>query len=62
MRSFFGLEVAPGQPAYYRPDEACPCVRLKKATLIVVGGGYRDDAAAEEGARVLVKCRVEKGS
>ena len=56
--SFFGIEVAPGEPAYYRPDEDCPCVKLKKATLIVDGGGGEE----QEGLRVLIKCRVEKGS
>ena len=56
--SFFGIEVAPGEPAYYRPDEDCPCVTLKKATLIVDGG----DGEEQEGSRVLIKCRVEKGS
>lgn len=55
--SFFGIEVVPGEPAYYRPDEDFPGVRLKKATLLVRGGD-----ALEEGARVLIKCRVEKGA
>ena len=55
--SFFGLEVAPGEPAYYRPDEYCPRVDLTRATLVLTG-----DAAALDGTRVLVKARVARGA
>ena len=55
--SFFGLEVAPGEPAYYRPDEYCPRVDLTRATLVITG-----DAAALDGTRVLVKARVARGA
>lgn len=60
MSSFFGLQVSPGAPAYYRPDEDCPSVRVKKATLSVVDDGR--GAPSGDGERVLVKCRVEKGA
>ena len=56
MSSFFGIEVAPGEPAYFRPDDDCPCVRLKRAALIVRGD------TVEDGTRILVKCRVAKGA
>ena len=54
--SFFGIEVAPGEPAYFHPDDECPCVRIKRAALIVRGD------TIEDGARVLVKCRIAKGA
>ena len=56
--AFFGVAVAPGEPAYFRPDEACPAVTLRRATLVVAGGGD----ALEDDARVLVRCRVERGA
>ena len=48
--------MAPGEPAYFRPDDDCPCVRLKRAALIVRGD------TVEDGTRILVKCRVAKGA
>ena len=48
--------MAPGEPAYFRPDDECPCVRIKRAALIVRGD------TIEDGARVLVKCRIAKGA
>jgi|AntAceMinimDraft_12_1070368.scaffolds.fasta_scaffold80448_1 hypothetical protein len=59
--SFFGIEVAAGEPAYYRPDQDCPGVRIKKATL-TVDGGDGTAVTAGEATRVLIKCRVEKGA
>ena len=46
--SFFGIEVAPGEPAYFHPDDECPCVRIKRAALIVRGDTIEDGARVPE--------------
>lgn len=58
MASFFGIEVSPGEPAYYRPDDECPAVRVKVATLLLPADG----GDLPDGARVVVRCRVAKGA
>ena len=57
MSPFFGIEVAPGEPAYFRPDDELRTVHLRRATLVNL-----DDAASAEPARVVVKCRVDRGA
>ena len=58
MASFFGIEVSPGEPAYYRPDDECPAVRVKVATLLLPADG----GDLPDGARIVVRCRVAKGA
>ena len=57
MSPFFGIEVAPGEPAYFRPDDELRTVHLRRATLVAL-----DDDAPAEPARVVVKCRVDRGA
>jgi hypothetical protein len=55
MSEFFGIEVAPGEPAYFCPDDTLRSVRLRRATLLML-----DDTT--EPTRVVVKCRVDRGA
>lgn len=57
MSPFFGIELAPGEPAYFRPDDELRTVHLRRATLVTL-----DDDAPAEPARVVVKCRVDRGA